>query len=266
MASRLQIAKNDIIALFDNLPQRVFWPSDISQILSKNRSFWRLAERTTTAAFSKFLIDKTPMKRVEVAAVNHASASDTVRYIWKEASPYEIAVSLKRNAYLCHATAMFLHGLTDQIPSRIFVNAEQSPKPTTGILTQEGIHKAFSHKQRESRFVFKFNDSEAVLIWGKNYEQSWGYRFRLFRQKGGCNVTRAHSDRHCRSAHLCRGGVPSAACVPTSKRQDFSGNTHCHAQEARLYLPLSSSDRVLYATSGVRRKAICQVERSRSSI
>lgn len=111
------------------------------------------------------------MRKVDLVALNHTSASSTVRYIWKEASPYEIAISLKRKAYLSHGTALFLHGLNDQIPSRIFVNSEQSPKPSSGVLTQEGIHRAFANNQRESNFVFQFNDAAAVLIWGKNTGQ-----------------------------------------------------------------------------------------------
>ena len=78
---------------------------------------------------------------------------------------------MKREAYLCHGTAMFLHGLTEQIPSRIYVNSEQSPKPGSGRLTQEGINRAFAGKQRESQFIFKFGDSEALLLWGKNTGQ-----------------------------------------------------------------------------------------------
>jgi hypothetical protein len=170
LATRLQIARKDIIALFDSLPNRIFWPSDISSILTQHREFWRLAQSTTTPVFLRFLIDKTPMTKVNIVAVHH-SASSAVRYIWKEASPYEIALSLKRNAYLCHATAVFLHGLTEQIPSRIFVNSEQSPKQSSGTLTQEGIHRAFACKQRESNFVFRFNENEALLLWGKNTAQ-----------------------------------------------------------------------------------------------
>ena len=168
MPTRLQIAKDDIISLFGSLPNRVFWPSDISSILTEHRHFWRLAQNTTTAAFLRFLLDKTPMRKVEIQAVHHTSAFDTVRYVWQAASPYEIALSLKRGAYLCHASALFLHGLTEQVPSKFFVNAEQSPKPVRGTLTQEGIHKAFANKQRESKFVFRFEDNQAVLIWGKN--------------------------------------------------------------------------------------------------
>lgn len=169
MATRLQIARKDIIALFDSLPNRIYWPSDISNILTEHRSFWRLAQSTTTRPFLRFLTEKTSMKKVELIPVHHGLASKAVRYVWKEANPYEIALSLKRNAYLCYATALFLHGLTDQIPSLIFVNAEQSPKQSSGILTQEGIDRAFSGRQRESNFVFRYgNNNQAVLISGKN--------------------------------------------------------------------------------------------------
>jgi hypothetical protein len=163
--SRLQIAKLDIVKAFEEAGKRVFWPSDISQILERNRAFWRLAKDTTTTKFLHFLQNKTDLHLEYLEPVNHPNAPGISRYVWKEASAYEIALSMKHEAYLCHGTAMFLHGITEQIPSRIYVNSEQSP------LTQEGINRAFAGKQRESQFVFKFGDSEALLLWGKNTGQ-----------------------------------------------------------------------------------------------
>lgn len=169
--SRLQIAKSDIVKVFEKSVKRVFWPSDISQILEQNRSFWRLAKNTTTAKFLKFLLAKTDLHLEYLEPLNHSNTPGISRYIWKEASAYEIALSMKREAYLCHGTAMFLHGLAEQIPSKIYVNSEQSPKPSSGHLTQEGINRAFAGKQRESQFIFKFGNSEALLLWGKNTAQ-----------------------------------------------------------------------------------------------
>jgi hypothetical protein len=169
--SRLQIAKSDIVKAFEDAGKRVFWPSDISRILEENRTFWRLAQNTTTARFLDFLLDKTDLHLAYLEPLNHPNATGISRYIWKDACAYEIAVSMKREAYLCHGTAMLLHGLTEQIPARIYVNSEQSPKPSSGHLTQEGINRAFAGKQRESQFVFKFGDSEALLLWGKNTGQ-----------------------------------------------------------------------------------------------
>jgi hypothetical protein len=169
--SRLQIAKHDIVKVFEEAGKRVFWPSEISQVLEQNRVFWRLARNTTTAKFLDFLLNKTDLHLEYLDPLNHPETPGISRYVWKEASAYEIALSMKRGAYLCHGTAMFLHGLTEQIPSRIYVNSEQSPKPGSGRLTQEGINRAFAGKQRESQFIFKFGDSEALLLWGKNTGQ-----------------------------------------------------------------------------------------------
>ena len=116
LATRFQIAKKDITALFDSMPNRVFWPSDISRILTQHRQFWRLAQNTNTAAFLRFLLNKTSLTRIELLALHHTSASDTVRYVWEQASPYELALSLKRKAYLCPASAMFLNGLARRNP------------------------------------------------------------------------------------------------------------------------------------------------------
>jgi hypothetical protein len=169
--SRLQIAKPDVVKTFKEADKRVFWPSDISQILEQNRAFWRLAKNTTTAKFLDFLQNKADLHLVYLEPVNHPNAAGISRYVWKTASAYEIALSMKREAYLSHGTAMFLHGLTEQIPARIYVNSEQSPKPSSGHLTQEGINRAFAGKQRESQFVFKFGDTETLLLWGKNTGQ-----------------------------------------------------------------------------------------------
>jgi hypothetical protein len=169
--SRLQIAKSDIVKAFEEAGKRVFWPSDISQILEEDRAFWRLAQNTTTAKFLNFLLNKTDLHLQYLEPLNHPKASGISRYVWKDASAYEIALSMKREAYLSHGTAVFLHGITEQIPSRIHVNSEQSPKPGSGRLTQEGINRAFAGKQRESQFIFKFGDAEALLLWGKNTGQ-----------------------------------------------------------------------------------------------
>lgn len=91
------------------------------------------------------------------------------RYTWGEATPYEMALSLRSGSYLSHATAVFLHGLTDQIPRTIYANKEQSKKPEpVGNLTQEAINRAFANNPRSSNFIFAFQDTRIVLLSGKN--------------------------------------------------------------------------------------------------
>jgi predicted transcriptional regulator of viral defense system len=145
----------------------VFWADDIARILEQNRAFWRLSSRTGLRQFIAFLIEKGDLRIKEIIPINH-DISSIHRYIWKEASPFEVALSLKRDAYLCHGTAVAIHGLNDQIPKRLHLNKEQSLKSGSGELTQTGIDRAFANKQRETRLIYRFDETEVAVVWGKS--------------------------------------------------------------------------------------------------
>jgi predicted transcriptional regulator of viral defense system len=165
--SRLQIALADILKTFDSSPRRVYWAEDIAETLQQNREFWRLSTRTGLGQFIQFLTAKGYLIEEKISPLNH-EIPPICRYIWKTASPFEIALSLKRDAYFSHGTAVALHGLNEQIPQRLYLNKEQSPKPSNrGSLTQAAINRAFSNKQRETRLVYRFNETDVAIIWGK---------------------------------------------------------------------------------------------------
>jgi predicted transcriptional regulator of viral defense system len=165
--SRLQIARADILKAFDADPRRVFSAEDVGEILEQNRAFWRLSSRTGLRQFIEFLTQKTDLRTKEIIPVNH-DIRMIYRYVRKEASPFEVALSLKKEAYLCHGTAVAIHGLNDQIPRRLYLNKEQSPKGGSGKLTQAGIDRAFANKQRETRLIYRFDDTEVAIVWGKS--------------------------------------------------------------------------------------------------
>ncbi|MDP3001214.1 MAG: hypothetical protein Q8N47_27270 [Bryobacterales bacterium] len=158
----------EIVKLFASSAQKIYWPGELASILAQNRSDWRLAQATNTQEFIEYLRAKTRLKEVRLRAENYPEAKEIVRYVWGKVSPYALALSLKRNAYLCHGTAVFLHSLTEQLPKTIYVNSEQSEKPRGGSLTQEGIQRAFAAKQRQSNFFIQYEDSKFVLINGKH--------------------------------------------------------------------------------------------------
>ena len=165
--TRLDIARPDIVALFEAAGQKVYWPGDLARILAQHRANWRLAQATNSREFIGYLIRKARLKEVRLQAENYPAAHEIVRYVWGEASGYALALSLKRNAYLCHGTAVFLHSLTDQLPATIYVNAEQSEKPRGSNLSQEGIQRAFAAKQRQSNFSIQHEGSKFVIVNGK---------------------------------------------------------------------------------------------------
>jgi hypothetical protein len=154
---------------FQGQAQKVFRGSDLAGILLQHRDEWHLPARMHVVSFAEFLIEKTPLREVQIIAANHPNSTQ-VRYIWGKASPFEIGLSLKRGSYLSHATAVFLHGLTDQIPRVVYVNREQSLKGESkaGDLIQSSIDRAFAAKQRRSNFLFQAEGFSFLVLSGKN--------------------------------------------------------------------------------------------------
>lgn len=168
--SRLSIAKTDIFAHFENSPKKVFTQAEIAHILAEHRSFWRLAVRTTALPFIEFLINQKRLKRVVFKS--DAYNQTVVRYAWGDASIYQLALSLRKGSYLSHGSAVFLHGLTDLIPKTVYLNAEQSPKPSPrGNLTQASLDLAFSRAQRQSNLSYKHDAWAVTVISGKNTDR-----------------------------------------------------------------------------------------------
>ncbi|MGH9758370.1 MAG: type IV toxin-antitoxin system AbiEi family antitoxin domain-containing protein [Candidatus Acidiferrales bacterium] len=162
--SRLQLAKRTIIALFDAGEKHIFSRKDLSVILSQHRTEWRLAYSTTSNEFIDFLIQNARLKEAKLESKEYSLPA---RYMWGNTSPYSLALSLRKAGYLSHATAMFLHALTEQIPRTIYVNFEQSPKPRASGLTQEALNRAFANRQRQSNYVFRYDDYQIAILNGK---------------------------------------------------------------------------------------------------
>jgi len=162
--NRFQIAKRDIVEYFDSQGNKVYNISDISRILDNHRKFWRLPVNLKTEDFAKLLLTYTQLKLHHFRFVS----KNTQRFTWGDISIYRIASSLEKDAYLSHYTAIYLHGLTDQIPKRIYVTHEQPKKPTANKkLSQADIDNAFHKPQRISNNVAKYKDCSICLLNGQ---------------------------------------------------------------------------------------------------
>jgi hypothetical protein len=165
--SRLQIARSDIIKYFDGLAQKVHRQTEIGHHLAKQRDFWRLTQRTTTLLFIKFLTDSAKLSKVLFPFPPPYKRE--IRYVWGEVPMYEVMLTLKRDCYFSHYTAVKLHGLTEQSPKTTYVNDEQRLKSVlSGKLTQESIDKAFRRPVRISNNVAETADFRVCLVNGKN--------------------------------------------------------------------------------------------------
>lgn len=163
---RIVIAKKDIFNLLDENGSKIYKPRELSKILAENRRFWRLTRSTRFIDFVDFLKQSGKLKEV---TLTFPSVTEK-RFIWGEASFFNIMRTLKPGAYFSHYSAVFFNHLTEQIPKTYYLNLEQPVKrgSTDGNMTQRGIDNAFKNKPRTSNSIAEYLDYRIILLSGKN--------------------------------------------------------------------------------------------------
>ncbi|MGC4000977.1 MAG: hypothetical protein QM767_27370 [Anaeromyxobacter sp.] len=169
LASKLsKRAQRTVVALLDASGRNVFSRRDLSTFLRSAADDGQLPRSASGSQLISFL-ETQGLSRVVLHPPEGVRTPPVARYVWGPVSMLAVAASMRPGAYLSHGSAVFLHGLTDQIPKTIFVNKEQSAKPApTQPLTQEGIDRAFANSQRASTYVFTHEGYRVVLLSGKN--------------------------------------------------------------------------------------------------
>jgi hypothetical protein len=165
--SRLQIAKKKIESVFDAEPRKIYSHADLQHILSTHRADWKLAGYTTVKEFISFITKHTRLRACKFRAKTYGRT--LIRYTWEPAPTFQLVTSIYPRGYLCHATAMALHGLANLGNSTIYVNVEQSPKYSDpSSLTQESIDRAFAGRQRQSKLIYKYEGISVTILAGKH--------------------------------------------------------------------------------------------------
>lgn len=146
---------------------KVFKPRELTKAIEADQETGSIPKSVSPKKLIEFLIEQKSLRKIVLQAEHHETKE--TRLIWNEPSAYNVGLSLRPNSYLTHSSAVFLHGLTDQIPKTVFVNYEQSAKPkSTGTLSQEGIDRAFSNQQRQSTFIFGYEGYRITILSGKH--------------------------------------------------------------------------------------------------
>src|SRR5882672_1845160 len=149
-------------------PKRVYSPMDLAIQITQLHAEHAFPRSTSERKFQRLLLESGTLKEIALTATYPFEAK---RYHWDSFSPHELALSIKPGSYLSHGTAAYLHNLTDREPETIYVNKEQSFKNSKGNLTQAGINRAFSNKQRHSGYVVTHNQVKITLLSGKHSDR-----------------------------------------------------------------------------------------------
>jgi len=172
--SRVRQASSAIVRTLEAERTKVFTARSLQTLMDVHRREWNLAPGSTLDQLLGLLTEDGRLLEVRLqrpAAVKSGGPSrggEVVRYVWGEVSPFSLGLSMKPGCYLSHSAAVFLHGLTDEIPRSIYVNKEQSEKPRGADLTQDALNRAFARPARTSNDVYVAGDYRYVLLSGKN--------------------------------------------------------------------------------------------------
>jgi len=167
LATRIRVAKRDVFAAFEQSETKVFTLAEIRELVNHNREHWRLPQSTTGEEFLDVMFKLSPLKEVRLDFPNRPKP----RYTWGEVSLFTLLHSLDPDACFCHYSAIYLHGLTEQIPKTIYLNVEQRMRGGGGTLTQGGIDRAFKNKCRTSKNFVNHKGRRIYLLNGGNTDQ-----------------------------------------------------------------------------------------------
>lgn len=121
-----------------------------------------LLQRVSLAGFMEYIVSPEADLFEELHLVRERDGKRLVRLVPRSlpVSPYAIALSLSPHSYISHYSALYLHGLTLNIPKPIFVKKRRTkPKPRRQApeeLTQEMIDSAFSRPARTTGSIYTF--------------------------------------------------------------------------------------------------------------
>jgi hypothetical protein len=162
------LATRAVAETLDRLEKRVFTYKELCRLIGKHREEWHILDRVPPKKIIDYLLTAFPLRKIALAGPGHSQKFH--RYLWREADPLEVAASIRApNSYLCHSSALFVHGLVNDIPKEICLNYEQSPKSkSTSELTQPSLDRAFKAQQRQSAFTFHYKNLLLVVLSGKH--------------------------------------------------------------------------------------------------
>ncbi len=166
--SRFNLAENNIRSFFQKSPYQAFSIEILNGILEEQRPQWNLPISMTTERFINELIGSGIVEKIQIPFEGYVN--DKQRFITKDATVFHIATSLINRSYLSHYSAIFIHGLTLQVPKTIYITFDQSLKAhgSTASLTQQGIDRAFGKPQREAGSKGVYRDYTFVVLNGKH--------------------------------------------------------------------------------------------------
>lgn len=149
-------ADSKIRSFFERSRAKAYTSHDIQAIFESNRNQWRIAGYRNYKHFITYLKDQKIL--VLDNQIQEVSKSKKQILRKKNATPFHVGLTVKKEGYLSHYSAMQIHELTLQIPKTVYVSEDHyqstgENKQTN--LEQAAVDKAFSKPQRVAHETYR---------------------------------------------------------------------------------------------------------------
>ncbi len=168
--ARLKAALPDIVGFYEQLPDKIHCPSDISSHLFNQRSRWNISDNTGIQKFIEQLIESGHLTEIDFPFPPPYRRE--VRYAWGKFLIHEVMQTIKPGGYFSYQTAVKFHGLSKQQPKITYLTVEQKNSSIShGVMAQDSINRAFAGKPRTTANIAKTKDFEICIVAGRNTER-----------------------------------------------------------------------------------------------
>lgn len=162
---RFATAVGAIKTFFNENKQKVFSRQELEQIFRRQGSKWNLPISMNEDRFIKQLLSKEIITLREITFEGYIGKKEC--FTTPGFTVYGLAAALIKKSYLSHYTAVFLQGLTTQVPKTIYITFEQSKKRFVDReLKQEAIDQAFAKPQRKTGAKAVYEDFTLIVHTG----------------------------------------------------------------------------------------------------
>ena len=117
--------------------------------------------------FISALLDEDVIQEQTLEARNGRTISLYASHPLEEFSPYELVPSIFPNGYFCNLTAIYHHGLTNQVPNALYVcheTIQSRSSKATDIPSESRVRSAFIKPHRYTSYVIGFRKHNIVIL------------------------------------------------------------------------------------------------------
>jgi hypothetical protein len=146
----------------------------LSLLLIEQREHWGLSYKRSPKKIIEFLLRQNLLVEHELRMENHV----VLIYSWRTTDEFTVVTGLNYGGYFAYYSALFVLGLTQQLPRTYYLNHERAAFSSSYIdweISQEAIDQTFAGEQRRSGQVYLLGNKRAVVTNGK-YTDRLGVR------------------------------------------------------------------------------------------